>query len=237
MHTRIRPLTPLAALLLLAVAPAAHAQWAVVDVGSIAQLMREVVIMHSALATAEGELHQDEQSYRAMTGGRGMQALLRGSRRNYLPSSQAALATLLAEDGSSYAALASAMRALIAEHAVLTPGQLGRLPPDAVAQLETTRRSTALLQAIAGDALANASGRFAALRKLIDAIAGASDQKASLDLEARISAEQAMLENEQTKLHVLFESMRAQKWADRERERERIVAAHGDFSTRFAPAP
>jgi len=227
----------LAAVVLLAGAPAAHAQWAVVDVGAIAQLVREVAVMESTLTTAQSELQQAEQTYRAMTGERGMASLLSGTTRNYLPTSSTELEALLDQGATPYGAVASAMQGTMAQHAVLTPAELASLPADEAAQLEGARRSVALLQAIAGDALSNASGRFADLQQLIDAISTASDQKASLDLETRISAEQAMLQNEQTKLQVLFEAMRAEMQIDGENERERIVADHGDFSTRFAPSP
>jgi type IV secretion system protein VirB5 len=232
-----RSLGVIVALSLLAGAPVAHAQWAVVDVGAIAQLVREVAVMESALTTAQSELQQAEQSYRAMTGNRGMASLLSGTTRNYLPTSSSELQALLEQGATPYTTVASAMQGMIAQHAVLTAAELGRLPADSVAQLQTARRSAALLQAIAGDALSNASGRFAHLQQLIDAISAASDQKASLDLEARISAEQAMLENEQTKLQVIFEAMQAEVRVDDEAERERIVADQGDFSTRFAPSP
>ena len=99
------------------------------------------------------------------------------------------------------------------------------------------RRSAALLQALSSAALANASGRFAQLNQLITAIGTAGDQKAILDLTARIDAEQTMVQNEQTKLAVLFAAARAERWADRERAREEAIAAQGNFATRFQPTP
>ncbi len=218
-------------------APAAHAQFAVIDVASIAQLIRQIQVMEQALSTAQGELREAEGAYQAITGTRGMQSLLSGIQRNYMPTSSSELQALLNQRSTSYAPLASAMQSSLATNAVLTPQQLASLPPDAAAQLQAERRTTALLQAIAGDALANSSGRFTSLQQLISAIAAATDQKGSLDLHARTAAEQAMLQNEQTKLDVLFRAMEAQQWSDRQRAREQIVAEHGDFSTRFSPTP
>lgn len=237
MRRSVLPLRLMGALALLAAAPAAHAQWAVVDVGAIAQLTQELAVLESALSTARGELRQAEDSYRAMTGDRGMEDLLSGTRRNYLPTSEAQLAALLDRGGSSYGTLATAMRDAITAHAVLTPAELAALPADAAVHLEAVRRSAALLQALAGDALANTSSRFTALQQLIAAIPAATDAKGSLDLEARISAEQAMLQNEQTKLQVIFRALEAEQWLDRQSERERVVADQGEFSTRFAPVP
>ena len=115
--------------------------------------------------------------------------------------------------------------------------QLAALPPQAVAQLQSQRQSAALLLGLTHEALANASGRFAALQQLIDAIGGASDPKAALDLQARISAEAGMLQNEGTKLQVLFQTVHADEQADTQRTRELIIAGHGAFAGRFQPHP
>ena len=218
-------------------APAAHAQFAVIDVASIAQLIQQTQLMEQALTTAQGELQQAEAAYRAITGARGMESLLSGVQRNYMPTSASQLQALLSQTSTPYPVLSSSMQSSIAANAVLTPQQLGALPPDSAAHLQAVRRTTALLQAIAADALANSSGRFADLQQLISAIGLATDQKGSLDLHARTAAEQAMLQNEQTKLEVLYRALEAQQWSDKQRARELIVTDHGDFSTRFAPTP
>lgn len=231
------PLRALCILALLAAAPAARAQWAVVDVGAIAQLVQQVQVLEQALSTAQGELSQARETFRSMSGDRGMEALLATTPRNYLPSSAGDLQALLGGGPTSFGALASTMQALSAQDSVLSSAQLAGLSAQDSAQLLAVRRTTALLQATAAEALANASGRFASLQQLISAIGGASDQKAVLDLDARIAAEQAMLTNEQTKLAVLHRALEAQQWSDRLRAREQIVALHGEFGSRFAPVP
>ena len=133
-------------------------------------------------------------------------------------------------------AAASARRALAGD-TVLSAIQLGALSAAARAQIASDRRGVALLQALSRQALANSSGRFVSLQQLITAIGTAHDQKAILDLTARIDSEQAMLENEQTKLRILFAAAEAQHWADEQRARERAIAAQGDFATRFQPTP
>ena len=223
-------------LALLAVTPAAHAQWAVVDVGAIAQLLQQVQLLEQEINTAQGELATTQQTFRSMTGGRGMELLLAGAVRNYLPTSSGDLQSLLAGNRGGWAALAGAMQATIGQNAVLTAQQLAQLAP-ATAYLQAVRRTTALAQAIDAAALSNSSSRFASLDQLIGAIGGASDQKAILDLGARIAAEQTMVANEQTKLEVLQSAMQSQRWSDLLREREQIVALHGRFGARFEPAP
>jgi len=87
----------------------------------------------------------------------------------------------------------------------------------------------ALLQLFTRQALSNASGRFESLQELIDAIATADDQKAILDLQARIAAEQGMLQNEQTKLDVLYRTAQAEEWARTQRSREQAIADIGSL--------
>ena len=74
------------ALISMGLCPASRAQWAVVDVGAIAQLVQEVATLQQQLQTAELTLTNAQQQYQAMTGNRGMQNLLSGTNRNYLPT-------------------------------------------------------------------------------------------------------------------------------------------------------
>ena len=92
----------------------------------------------------------------------------------------------------------------------------------------------ALLQATSRAALANSSDRFASLQQLIGAIGSATDQKGALDLSARIAAEQGMLQNESTKLQVLYQIAQSEEWARAQRVREQALTDQG--SLRQLPA-
>ena len=214
--------------------PSAQAQFAVIDATAVAHLISQAQTLTQQLAAARAQLAQVEAQYQAMTGGRGMQALLGGTVRNYLPAQWPQLQALLNGSGG-YGALSTIFRGILQANAVLSPQQLAALSPDERAHIVAARQSVALLQSISQDALGNASGRFAAVQQLIDAIPSAKDQKGILDLQARIGAEQGMLQNEQTKLQVLYQAALAQDWATQQRAREQIVAAHGQFAARFEP--
>ncbi len=172
-----------------------------------------------------------------MTGDRGMEQLLTGENRNYLPTDWGQLTAALNNTSTAYATLSAVVQQALGEDTILTGQQFATLSPDAQQQLKADRGTAALLQAIARQALANASSRFDDLQKLINTIGTASDQKGILDLNARIGAEQAMLENEQTKLLVLVAAAEAQRWAAEEQDGERAIAAQGQFATRFQPTP
>ena len=217
--------------------PVAQAQFAVIDVASVAQLMSEVKTLEQQLATAQADLAQSQTTYRSTVGDRGMEQLLSGSVRNYLPSNWNGLQSAFQGTNSSYPALSGDLNAALSANAVLSTQQLAGLSPAANQQMQSSRQSIALLQAVSHEALATTSNRFTSLQQLIDAIAHAGDQKAALDLHARIGAETGMLQNEQTKLQVLYQGAQAEQWANEQRTREQVVAGHGQFATRFQPTP
>ena len=210
----------LSALLLLgALCRPAHAQWAVVDVGAIAQLVRQVATLQQQLANAEQQLGQAREQYSSMTGGRGMQNLLGGLNRNYLPPNWGELGS----------ALAVPIRATVNANAVLSPAQVVALSPAEQQHLRAARGNAALLAVAAQEAYATTSRRFDSLQQLISAIPSATDPKGILDLQARIQAEQGMLANESTKLAVLYQAAQAQEWARQQSAREQVVAGIGNL--------
>ena len=213
---------------LASVTSAAHAQWAVVDAPAIVQLIQEVVTMGEQVETARNQLLQAQQEWQSITGGRGMESLLSGTNRNYLPSSWNQLSGGL-QSGD--------VQSLVGSNAILSPRQLSALPPAAQQTITASRQWNAMQQSLAHQALANSSSRFAAIQDLIDAISSASDQKAILDLQARISAELGMLQNEQTKLQVMNQSVQAQQVVLLQQSREQVIAGHGRFDSRFQPTP
>jgi type IV secretion system protein VirB5 len=219
----------LAGLLALGGARSAQAQFAVIDVAAIGQLVQEVRQLEQQVQTAEAQLSQAQSEYAAITGGRGMQNLLAGVPRNYLPMTWPQVSQVLAGGGGAYSALSSQVQTLITTNAILTPTQIALLSPTQQAQLTAARQSPALLQAISRTALVNSSDRFASLQQLIAAIGGAVDQKASLDLTARITAEQGMLQNEQTKLEALYRVAESEERARLQRLREQAVVDQGSL--------
>lgn len=210
-------------------APGVHSAMAVVDVRAIAQMRTQLQAMQNQLTTARNQLTQAQAQYQALTGQRGMEQLLAGAPRNYLPPDWAAMEAALRGAESAYAALAAQLEAAVRGNAVLTPAQTARLAPEELQQLEAARRSVALSQVTNRQALQVSSERFATLQGLINAIPTATDTKAVLDLQARIAVEQAMLQNEHTKLMVLHQAALAEERAQQQRARELAVANFGSL--------
>src|SRR5512142_1850785 len=76
-------------------APLARAQFAVIDIGAITQLITEVEILQDQLTTARAHLAQAQAEYASITGGRGMEQLLTGAPRNYQPTNWADLQAVM----------------------------------------------------------------------------------------------------------------------------------------------
>jgi type IV secretion system protein VirB5 len=212
----------LATILALPPARPARAQFAVIDVGAITQLILEVQQLQQALQIAQASLNQAQQAYLAITGPRGMQTLLAGTVRNYLPANWAQLL-------SGAGVLGADVAATLTRNAILTPDITGTFSPAETAALKARRSAAALNEALARQELANVSDRFASIQLLINAIPTATDEKAVLDLQARIQSEQGMLQNENSKLHVLYQAAQSQAQTAQQRADEQAIQDIGNL--------
>jgi type IV secretion system protein VirB5 len=238
MRTRKIHLTAICLVTSIAIAPAAQAQWAVVDAPALVQLIQQVKSMQQQLEMAANQLQSTQQALQAITGSRGMAGLLGGTNRNYLPANWTQVVNASQGSGTGgYSSLSTDVQSAITANAVLSPQRLATLSPADQQLIQASRQWSAVQQALAHEALANSSSRFAALQSLIAAISTAADQKAILDLQARISVELGMLQNEQTKNQVLYQATQAQESAIRQQALERVIEGQGFFATRFQPAP
>lgn len=217
--------------------PVAQAQFAVINVASVTQLLSQLKTLEQQLATARADLAQAQAAYQSTVGGRGMEQLLSGMNRNYLPPTWNSLQGAFQSGGGAYSGLSSDLTAALNANAILSQQRLATSSSAAQRQVQSDRQAVALLQVVSHEALATTSNRFASLQQLVNALGSAPDQKSALDLQARIGAENAMLLNEQAKLQVLYQSVLAQQWASEQQGREAGVVSYGQFSSRFRPTP
>jgi len=206
----------------------------VIDATALVQLVTQLQTMEAQLLTAGNQLTEAQNTLQSMSGRRGMENLLSGTPRNYLPTDWTQLAAALNDTGSAYGALEREVQGIIRQNAVLTDAELSSLTPALRELVSTGRQNAAALEGLSRQALANTSQRFAAIQQLIQAIGTATDQKAILDLQARVGAESGMLQNEASKLQTLYRITDAEERARIQRVREYSVADVG--SLRALPA-
>jgi len=210
--------------------PRAQAQYPVIDIRAIAQLIIQVQQLEQALRVAQSTLGQAQQAYAAITGGRGMQLLLAGINRNYLPTNWGQLQGAANGGGGAYGALGGVVAATIQQNALLTPALTANFSAPENAQLNARRQAIALQEALTQQELSNVSQRFDAIQALVNAIPTATDEKGILDLQARIQVEQGMLQNENSKLHVLYEATQSLAQTEVERADEQAIVDIGHLS-------
>ena len=211
--------------------PAAHGAMPVIDTTAVSNLIKQVGYWQQQIAAMSNQLNQLQRTYGAMTGGRGMEALLpaTGAQRNYLPADYAQLMATVNGTSSAYAGLSSQIQAAMTRDAVLSSEQIGSMSPDMRQLVEANRKASATLAALSQVAYQNTSQRFSALQQLITMIGAAGDAKAIADLQARVATEQAMLQNEQTKLQLLQQMTQADQWRQQQQARERSAADVGSI--------
>jgi type IV secretion system protein VirB5 len=208
-----------------------QASMPVIDISAISQLVSQLHTLQSQLATARDQLAEAHNTLSALSGPRGMEQLLASAPRNYLPQSWNEMSDTLANLGSAYGALASDIQRLIATNSVLAPAQLQMLTATQQQLIAQSRQQAAGLAAVARAALATSSQRFGSLQGLITAISTASDAKGIYDLQARIQAENGMLQNEATKLQALYQAQAAQAALLEQQVREQGIADAGNLRT------
>src|ERR1700688_3498046 len=110
MKIKVNPVAALLSIAAISVSPVSHAQWAVVDVGAIAQLVQQLSTMEQQLGTMQSHFRQAQQEYQSITGSRGMQSLLTGTVRNYLPADWQSLQASLTSATGAYPALSASIQ-------------------------------------------------------------------------------------------------------------------------------
>src|SRR5690348_18179545 len=106
----------------------ARAQIPVTDIGAIAQLVSELQTLEQQVETARQQLAQAQSEYQAITGARGMERLLAGTVRNYLPPTWGDIRNALT-GSAAFPDLAGQLQSTLTADAVLSDAQLSGLAP------------------------------------------------------------------------------------------------------------
>lgn len=187
-----------------------RAQEAVIDVAAIAQAAEQVAAwgeqhgqMIQQIQSMASQLQQLQQTYQSLNGSRGMQNLVNNpALRNYLPSDYQ---QILNNGYGNSNQIRAASKLFGIEDTTLSPDS------GSARLFESTASQAAINRATAEDAYQQASNRFAKIQVLLDKVGDAPDQKDVADLQARIQAEQVMMQNEQVKLAMLTNLQQAQR--------------------------
>ncbi len=217
-----------AAAALLFAAGGAQSQQIVHDPTSYAQMLREARTALDQLEQLRAQVRQGQALFESLNDlsdvNRLAQELGLPEVRNPLPDLKALRA---AADGdlSALGALAARADAIRAETRVYAPGDVPEVDRYYRDALERSGARTARDLALGETVAAAADQRLAGLEVLRQALNAAPNARAVMDLEARLSAEQALIQNEQLRLQGLALTQAAEARLEEQRARERAAAA------------
>jgi type IV secretion system protein VirB5 len=185
-----RIVTATAAVVFIAASNAKATGIPVFDASNLAQAVQQVTHMVEQIEMLQGQLDKMQETLDSMTGARGFGSGFAG--------------------GSYDSLLKGKIDGVLKDYGVNDAAHWGL--DKALGDYYTRdNESAATYFKRSQDSLDQSKGRFSDLQGLIDAIDGANDQKAILDLQARIAGEQALLENERIKLAAIQAEAEAQR--------------------------
>jgi len=219
--------TVVVALVLVCSSVQASAQTAVIDVKSLAEATKQVKAWGEQYQQMRTQIESMTAHYRALTGGRGMEALL------------PALAPALPADwAQSMRDLSSLARSIRQAQAVLTPQQAALMSEQLQQFLAQAQNLSAANQAMAQTAFNDAAARQSRLQILTATLARTEDPKAAYDLANRIAIEHAALLKDQNQLEAAASAAAAQDRAQRLMISQMRAASAGTAIPKFStPEP
>jgi type IV secretion system protein VirB5 len=187
----------------------------VIDAANLAQAVEQVSAWAQQYQQMATQFQQMQQDYASVTGQRGFQSLINDeSAREYLPQTASEMVTL-----TPYA---SQISANITANQIINPSTIS----DVTTQNDVTAKQKfiATYQAATEASFNQAGQRFSHMQTLIDSIGSTPDPKAIAELNARIAAESAMLQNEQLKVQLANQVYQSQMMIQAQQQREKQLA-------------
>lgn len=194
-----------------------HAQGIpVIDSANLAQTIQQVINDVTEIQNQVQQIQQLQAQLTSINGSRMLGAVFDDPRlRNYVPAD--AYTSINAVVTSGYAGLGSTGRTLRNQGMVYNCEDLaGTTRTNCQAALALPYQHKGLLQ----DAMHAASGRLGQIEALMQQINATSDQKAVQEIQARISAENALLGHEVSQIQMLQGMADSDERVERSRDRE-----------------
>lgn len=204
---------------------AAHAGIPVIDATNLAQQIQQVASWAVQAQQMVDQLTKMQQQYDSWTGNRNMGSLASGVSRNYLPSTYQ---DILTNGVGNWNTILTTLQKYDINTGHLNSGS------DAVKNYNAVLQQAGMNRAAAEMSFDEASQRFATMQTLIDKINVSNDPKDIADLQARIQAEQVMMQNESNKLAALAQLSQSQQQLQAAQQQQiRMKSVNGTMPTGY----
>lgn len=215
MHSRLRVF---AVLLLVLAGGLARAQGIpVIDAANLLQTVQQVVNDITKIQNQVQQIAQLQSQLDSITGTRNLGDVFNNPLlRNYVPAEAYTLVN--AVDTGGYGGLTATAKTLRDRRMIYNcMDRSGDARTSCQAALAQPYQQKGLLQ----DAMKSASGRLSQISSLMSQINATTDQKAVLEIQARVSAENALLAHETTQIQMLQAMADSEERIARSQDRER----------------
>ncbi|EBC1886522.1 P-type DNA transfer protein VirB5 [Salmonella enterica] len=187
----------------------------VFDATRAADFIQQFARMKEQLDTARQQLAEAQRLFDSMSGIRGFGDLFRNTGlREYLPDDLRKIYDSV--NGGGYAGISGSIQEILNQERLGT-GSVNDLRQ---AIVDRERNAAATEKAVGLRGYEGAQRRLAQIEALMDEIGRTQDQKAIEELQARIAAEQAAIQNETTKLQLIAHLREAERKLIDEQRRE-----------------
>jgi len=209
------------ALLSLLFNSAANAQIPVIDSASIAKQIETIAKWKLQYDQMVTQINQMKQQYDALTGARGLGDILNNpALREYLPEDWQGVYDAVKNGG--YAGLTGQAQSIYEENKIFDGcAHLGISEARTACEAQAVKPSQDKASALA--AYDKTKERLKQIDQLMQRINTTQDPKSIAELQGRIAAEQAMIQNEQTKIELYKMVSEAEERINDQRERELIA--------------
>ena len=189
----------------------------VIDIANLIQTITQVLNDVTKIANQVEQIEALQSQLASINGMRNLGNVFDSSAlKNYVPAN--AYNMVNAVDTGGYGGLTSTSKTLRDAQMIYNcMDRAGSARTNCQAMLAQPYQQKGLLQ----DAMTAASGRLDQIKSLMNQINGTSDQKAVLEIQARIGAENAMLQHEMSQVQMLTGMADSEERIARSRDRER----------------
>lgn len=203
----------------------ANAGIPVIDSANLAQAVQQVTAWAQQYQQMVQQIGQLQQQYQNLSGVRNMGSLVNNpAARQYLPADYQ---TILSQGVGQWQAIYNATKKIDISDTSLSNSS------DVAQAFQAVAKQAAINRAGAEEGYKTASQRFSDIQVLLDKINAAPDAKDIADLQARIQAEQVMMQNEANKLAMLQQLASAQRDLQQQQAREISMKALKGSPPRF----
>lgn len=180
------------------------------------------------------QYNQSVTTFNSMNGVRGMASLVNNPNvRRYLPNEWNQAMNLLSAPGG-YTSLQTSVNRIRSAAMIADIDDTGLSPSSAAGRaFQGAQNQAATNRALSEEGYRQASARITAIQTLIDSVDGVPDAKDVADLQARIQAEQVMVQNENVKLQLMAQLQQAQR--DIQAQQAREISMKSTKSTTGVP--